>query len=110
MSELNPWLMMAGGAGVTFLLRALGVVASGRLNVNGPLFEWIRCVAYGLLAALISRMIFFPSGGLTETPLWARLVAAALALGVYYLARRNLFLATAVGFGAFIALLYAFGG
>ena len=106
MAELNPWLMLVGAAGVTFLMRALGVVASGRLDVNGALFDWIRCVAYGLLAALISRMVFFPTGGLAETPLWARLVAVALTLAVFYATRRNLFFGTASGFAVFIALLY----
>ena len=110
MAELNPWAMMAGAALVTYLMRALGVVASGRLNVHGPLFDWIRCVAYALLAALISRMIFFPSGGLAETPRWTRLVAVAATLAVYYLTRRNLFLGTAAGFVAILALLSAVGG
>ena len=87
-------------------MRALGVVAAGRLDVRGPLFDWIRCVAYGLLAALISRMIFLPTGGLAATPLWPRLVAAAIALGAFYLARRNLFLGVLAGFGSFVALLY----
>jgi len=109
MSELYPWLMLLGAAGVTYLMRALGVVAAGRLDVTGPLFDWIRCVAYGLLAALISRMIFLPSGGLAETPLWARLVAAGLSLGVFYLARRNLFLGVLAGFATFVALLFGFG-
>lgn len=106
MHELNPWLMLLGAAGVTFLMRALGVVASGRLDVNGALFDWIRCVAYALLAALISRMIFLPSGGLAETPLWARLIAVAIALAAFYGTRKNLFFGTASGFAAFIALLY----
>lgn len=100
--------MLLGAAGVTYLMRVLGVVAAGRLDVRGPLFDWIRCVAYGLLAALISRMIFLPSGGLAETPLWPRLAAAGIALGVFYLARRNLFLGVLAGFASFVALLYAF--
>lgn len=106
MSELNAWVMLAGAAGVTFLMRALGVVASGRLDVNGPLFDWIRCVAYALLAALISRMVFLPTGGLAETPLWARLIGVAIALAAFYSTRKNLFFGTAAGFAAFIALLY----
>lgn len=110
MAELNPWAMMAGAAVVTYLMRALGVVASGRLNVHGALFDWIRCVAYALLAALISRMIFFPTGNLAETPLWIRLVSVGGTLAVYYLTRRNLFLGTAAGFVAILALLYAIGG
>ncbi len=110
MADLNPWAMMAGAALVTYLMRALGVVASGRLNVHGPLFDWIRCVAYAMLAALISRMVFFPSGNLAETPLWARLVAVAITLAVFYATRRNLFLGTASGFAAIIALLYVIKG
>lgn len=102
--------MMAGAALVTYLMRALGVIASGRLNVHGPLFDWIRCVAYALLAALISRMVFFPSGNLAETPLWARLVAVAVTLVVFYLTRRNLFFGVAAGFATIIAVLYAIGG
>ena len=109
MVELYPWAMMAGAALVTYMMRALGVVASGRLNVQGPLFDWIRCVAYALLAALISRMVFFPSGNLAETPLWTRLVAVMITLVVFYVSRRNLFLGTAAGFATIVALLYAFG-
>ncbi|MSO74272.1 MAG: AzlD domain-containing protein [Alphaproteobacteria bacterium] len=101
--------MMAGAALVTYLMRALGVVASGRLNVQGPLFDWIRCVAYALLAALISRMVFLPSGNLAETPLWARLVAVAVTLVAFYLTRRNLFFGVAAGFATIITVLYAIG-
>ena len=73
--------------------------------------EGVGQVAVGMVlglafAALISRMIFMPSGGLAETPLWPRLVAAAVALGAFYLARRNLFLGVLAGFGSFVALLY----
>jgi branched-subunit amino acid transport protein len=105
-AELNPWLMLLGAAGVTFLMRALGVLASGRLDIHGALFDWVRCVAYGLLAALISRMIFLPAGGLAETPPWARLLAVGLTLAVFHATRRNLFLGTAAGFASFVALLY----
>ena len=79
--ELWPWLVVLTGAVVTYLPRALGVLLSGRIDAESPLFDWIACVAYAILAALVARMIVLPSGPLVETALATRLAGiGALAL------------------------------
>jgi branched-subunit amino acid transport protein len=101
---MNIWLAIAGAAVVTYASRGLGVLLSGRLNTDGPLFRWVSAVAYALLAALIARLIVLPLGPLQATTLPDRLVSAALALSVFLLTKRNLMLGVATG-GAALALL-----
>ena len=108
-TALWPYLAMLVGALATYFWRALGVGLSGRIDPNGRLFEWVACVAYALLAALIARMIILPVGPLTEAPLGARLAAAITALAIFFLTRRNLGLGVAAGAGALVLLTWALG-
>lgn len=98
------WWAILGAALVTYLPRGLGVLLSGRLNTDGPLFRWVSAVAYALLAALIARLIVVPLGPLQATTLPDRLASAAIALAVYLLTRRNLMVGVASG-GIALALL-----
>ena len=102
--ELWPWLVVVTGALVTYLPRALGVLLSGRIAAESRLFDWISCVAYAILAALVARMIVLPTGPLEDTGLATRLGAVAVGVGVFYLARRELLLGCLAGIGA-LALL-----
>jgi branched-subunit amino acid transport protein len=90
-------LVLACGA-VTYLWRGLGVLLSGRVRADSELFTWVGCVAYAMVASLIARMVFLPGGTLAATLLPERLLACAVALVVYYAARRNLFLGMLAGF------------
>jgi branched-subunit amino acid transport protein len=96
-------LVIASGLG-TYLWRSLGVFLSGRIKVNSELFNWVACVAYAMVAGLISRIVLIPCGMLAESALWERLLGCALALLAYYLSRRNLF----VGVGAGVAAIMGF--
>jgi len=102
---IELWLLIFGCGAVTYLWRVLGVALSGRLQSDGKLFDWISCVAYAMIAALVSRIVIMPSGILAQSALPERLVACAAALVAYYAARRNLF----VGVGAGVVTLIAFG-
>lgn len=97
-------VIVACGLG-TYVWRALGVALSGRLRTDSELFQWISCIAYAMIAALVSRIIFMPTGMLAQSALPERLVACAVALAVYFATRRNLFL----GVGAGVATLIGFG-
>lgn len=81
----------------TYLWRAIGVGVAGRLNVDSAWIAWITCVAYALLAGLIARMLLMPSGPLAETPLIARIAAAAMAAAVFFGLGRRLLLAVTAG-------------
>lgn len=84
-------LALACGAG-TYVWRGLGVAISARIRPDSELFAWIGCVAFAMLAGLISRVVLLPSGALEHTALWQRLAATGCALAVYFLCtRKNLF-------------------
>ena len=101
---LELWLVVIGSAAATYLWRALGAALSGRITVASELFNWIACVAYAMLAGLISRMLFLPTGLLAETFLVDRLAACAVALAAYHASRRNLLIAVAAGVAAMMAI------
>ena len=105
-TALWPYALMIVGALVTYFWRALGVALSGRIDAGSPLFEWVACVAYALLAGLIARMIVLPNGPLAETPDGDRIAAAAIALAIFFLARRNVGLGVAAGAGALVLMTW----
>ena len=82
----GPWwilILMVVGALATYFWRALGVALSGRINTESRLFEWVACIAYAMLAGLISRMILLPNGPLAETATADRIAGGAGALVLF---------------------------
>lgn len=106
---LELWLLVLACAFGTYVWRGVGVLLSGRIRVDSELFKWVACVAYAMVAGLISRIVLMPGGMLGHTLLAERLAACALALGAYYLSRRNLLVAVGVGVGAIMAMAAARG-
>ena len=96
--------VLAAGAAATYASRGLGVALSGRIDPESPLFAWIGLVTYALLAGLVARMILLPIGPLQEVSLFARLLAAGIAAGLFFLTRRNLLIGVAGGTIALILL------
>jgi branched-subunit amino acid transport protein len=91
------WIVVVVAGFATYFWRALGVFLSGRIQAESELFNWVGCVAYALVAGLISRIVIMPSGVLAQTMLPDRLAACALALAAYFLFRRNLFAGVGTG-------------
>lgn len=91
----------------TFVWRAAGVAVARHIDPEGPIFQWVNCIAYGMLAALISRIILVPTGTLGETVMGDRLAAMACGFLVFFLCRRDPFPATIMGFAVFLALTWA---
>jgi branched-subunit amino acid transport protein len=108
MSAAAIWWSILGASLVTYASRGFGVLLSGRINTDGPLFRWVSAVAYALLAALIARLLVVPLGPLAGTSLTIRLASAGFALAVYLVSRRNLMLGVAAG-GAGLAVLRVAG-
>ena len=50
----------------TYLSRFLGVVSAEKIKETSKMFRWFNCLAYSTLAALIARIVIFPSGSLSE--------------------------------------------
>jgi len=108
MKDLTPWLLVLGAAAITYVWRAAGVLVAGRFAPDGAVVRWVSCVAYAMLAGLFARMILLPAGQLAEVPLAARVGAMVIAIGVWLLARRNVFIGSCAGVGTVI-LLTIFG-
>ncbi|MGF1594866.1 MAG: AzlD domain-containing protein [Kiloniellaceae bacterium] len=99
-----PYLLMTVAALATYFWRALGVALSGRIDAGSRLFEWVACVAYAMLAGLIARMILLPNGPLADTAAADRIGAAAVALAIFFVTRRNVGLGVAAGAGALVLI------
>jgi len=101
MDDLTPLAAIAIAAVATYASRFAGVIFSGRIRVEDPIFEWVTAVAYALLAGLVARMILLPIGTLEEVALAVRAAAAVAGLAVFFLTRRNLL----AGIGAGVLVL-----
>ena len=74
----------------TYSSRFLGVLTSEKINEDSKIYRWFNCLAYSTLAALISRMIFFPAGVLAESDYIIRFVVIILSILIFYLTKKNL--------------------
>ena len=73
---LWPYIFIAiAGWLATDLWRWAGVLAGNRIDENSEVLNWVRAVATALVAAVIAKLIFFPTGTLEASPLWLRLGA-----------------------------------
>lgn len=100
----EPLLIAICGA-ATYLWRGLGVMLSGRMRTDTAVFVWVGCVAWAMIGGLTVRILLMPAGILAETSLVDRMIAAAVALLVFFvLSRRNLFFGVGSGFVAMIVL------
>ena len=102
-------LVLACAAG-TYLWRAMGIAVSSWLAPDSEVFAWVGCVAFAMLAGLVSRVVLIPSGPLEHTALWQRLAAICASLVVYHVVtRKNLFAGVIASAGAMYLLLVVFG-
>ena len=74
----------------TYLSRFLGVVSSEKIRETSKMFRWFNCLAYSTLAALIARIVIFPSGSLLEVDYLIRFLVVVLSIVVFYLTKKNL--------------------
>jgi hypothetical protein len=91
LAGLGPWLTILVAAALpTQVWRWLGVLLSGRLDESSELFAWVRAVATALVAAVIAKLVLFPTGALLAVPPIARVMAAGAGFAVYLVAGRRL--------------------
>ncbi len=79
-SALWAWSVLMLAAIGTYAWRGLGILLSGKLSQDSPMFRWVSCVAYAMVASLVIRIIVLPVGVLAQVPLSYRLIAAGVAL------------------------------
>ena len=74
----------------TYSSRFLGVVSSEKIKETSKIFKWFNCLAYSTLAALIARIVIFPSGVLSEADYVIRIIVLITSILVFYVTKRNL--------------------
>ena len=74
----------------TFSSRFLGVITSEKIKENSKIFRWFNCLAYSTLAALIGRIVIFPSGLLAEVDYLVRFIVIIVSILIFYLTKKNL--------------------
>ena len=92
MSEIfsNIILVILVTSLATYLSRFLGVVSSGKIDIESKIFRWFNCIAYAILAALIARMIVFPAGALAETSILIRFSILIGSILLFFITKKNL--------------------
>ena len=89
------------GCGVgSYVWRGLGVWVADRIDVRGEWFRWVSCVAFAMIAGLVSRVVLLPVGELAHTTLWPRLAGVAIALIAYRVARKSMLVGVLTGAAA----------
>ena len=74
----------------TYLSRFLGVLSAEKIKETSKMFRWFNCLAYSTLAALIARIVIFPSGSLSEIDYLIRFIVVILSIAIFYLTKKNL--------------------
>ena len=87
----------------TFSSRFFGVITSEKIKENSKVFRWFNCLAYSTLAALIARIIVFPSGVLSDVDCFIRFIVIISSILIFYLTKKNLVYPT-----IFSAIILAF--
>ena len=101
-SRLQAGLRRISGAGWVFW-RAIGC---GRIPKH---LNWVRAVATALVAAVIAKLILYPTGVLEQSPLWLRLGAVAAGAVAFFIARQKPAIGIATAIGVLAVGLYALG-
>ncbi len=101
--EINILLAIIVTSFATYISRFLGVFTSVNIDETSKVYRWFNCLAYSTLAALISRMLVFPSGDLSEVSYLIRFIVILLSILIFYITKKNLVYPT-----VFSAIILAF--
>lgn len=106
MGDSAVWAAVALGALGTFMWRVLGVAIETKVRQDSPLFVWIGCVAYAMVAGLMARVMLMPDGDIAPEAMGWRLLAFAAGLAAWYLRGKSVPLGLLAGVGTYALLIY----
>ena len=86
----NITLVILATSLATYLSRFLGVVSSENIDAKSKIFRWFNCIAYSTLAALIARIVIFPTGILADAEILIRFFVILLSVVVFFATKKNL--------------------
>ena len=93
-STWSPLALLVLATAATYLWRGLGTAIAAKIDPESDLFQWVACVAYALLAGLISRIIVFPVGILEGTHTIDRVGATLFGFLLFFVTKRNIAVGT----------------
>jgi branched-subunit amino acid transport protein len=67
--------------------RVMGVFLSRGLNEQSEILAWVRAVAITLLAGVIAKLLFSPTGALAAVPLYGRIGAILVGVAAFFVTR-----------------------
>ena len=73
----------------TYLSRFLGVVSAEKIKETSKIFRWFNCLAYSTLAALIAKIVIFPSGNLSEVDYFLRFLVIISSILVFFFNKKK---------------------
>lgn len=73
----------------TDIWRYIGVLSAGRLDENSPSVALTRTIATGMVAAVIARLVLYPTGTLALIPDAVRIGALAAGFAAYMLSGKR---------------------
>ncbi|KQT60304.1 MULTISPECIES: AzlD domain-containing protein [unclassified Aureimonas] len=93
----------------TDMWRWIGVASAGRIDENSRLIALARAVATALVAAVIARLVFYPTGSLAAVPDAVRVGALAAGFLSYILLGRHILLGCFVAEAILLGVPYLMG-
>ncbi len=88
--------ILVGGWLASDIWRFVGVAIGGRLDEKSESLVLARAVATALVAAVIGKLIIFPSGAAADTSVAVRIAAAGLGFGAYLATGKRVFVGVVV--------------
>jgi hypothetical protein len=91
MADLMPYLLLiVVGFLPNEVWRMLGVVLSRGISEDSEVVMFARAVATAILAAVVAKLVLFPSGSLAEIPVYVRVGAMVGGFLTFLVARRSM--------------------
>lgn len=99
--------ILVAGILATDVWRWLGVLAGNRLREDSEAMLWVRAVATALVAAVIARLVLYPTGTLAELPAWTRAGAALAGFAAYIVSGQRILAGIVVAVGLITLAFHA---
>jgi hypothetical protein len=102
----GPWpylVVVLVGFLPTELWRSLAVVLSRGLDERSEILVWVRAVAATLLAGVVAKLLYGPTGALATVPFWGRGGAMLVGLSAFFAFRRSVIAGVMAGEAALVA-------
>ncbi|MBC7281328.1 AzlD domain-containing protein [Hoeflea sp.] len=105
-----PYVFIAiAGWLATDIWRWLGVLVGNRLKQDSAALTWVRAVATALLAAVIAKLIIYPTGELANVPLALRIVAAAAGFAAFLVGGKRIWVGIVTALGLLLGGQFLLG-